>query len=187
VDDQMTAETKPHEEPLFVLQYQEYKTILPRIGITLVALLFGFAALAAPSRGNVDLIIKFFAAACFLLVGTLALDALLFREIRLYEDRIVRIWELIGATEIKLAEAKVVIRCVGALGLSSKSIVHSGSNVHWGWLADAFRFTAIHYHEHFAHPDDVRKMNSLLAELSGRKIEEFERSTTMQRLMKEHI
>ena len=185
MDEQIKPEIKPHDEPLFVLKYVGYKTIIPKIGLLLLVLFLGFVVLVAPSKGRLDLILKPASGLLFLLCGAIFIDLVLFREIQPYEDRIVKVWTGIGATEIKLADAMIGSRMSDVLGLGKKGICHSEFNVHWGWLSSIFRLTAVEYQEHFADPNDVKKMNSLLAELSGRKVEEFEQSMTMQRLMKD--
>jgi hypothetical protein len=179
MDDQTKSQIKPHDEPLFVLKYLGYKTIMPILGLFLLVIFLGLVTFVAPSKGRFDLVLKPALGLCFLLCGILLIDLVLFQEIQLYKDRIVKVWTGIGATEIKLADAMIGSRMSDVLGLGKKAICHSEFNVNWGWLSSIFRLTAVEYQEHFADPNDVKKMNSLLAELSGRRVEEFEQSMTM--------
>jgi hypothetical protein len=83
---------------------------------------------------------------------------------------------LLGAIEVKLANAKLT--GYRRLGAGTKTFYNQESLpsfVLWALLGTFFR-GGICYTEHFADPKDVKELNRLLAELSGRKVEEFERS-----------
>jgi hypothetical protein len=93
------------------------------------------------------------------------------------------VWDS-GEREIKLADAWLGTR-TSDFGWGAKGIFDGQPNRYWGWLPITFHLTGIDYKDHFADRKDVGKMNSLLAALSGRKVEEFERNMKMQKLMKE--
>jgi hypothetical protein len=105
------------------------------------------------------------------------MDLLLFKEIRLYRDRIVRVWKGIGERAIRLADARLSSNFRG--GLRAKVICHQDTS----WLGAIAK--GVNYNEELADPKDVLNLNSLLAELSGRKVEEFEETTRLKTFIKD--
>ena len=89
----------------------------------------------------------------------------------------VKVWKFMGVRTVKLQDASVDGRTLFIF--SFKKIFNHSTNV----LIAPFR--GIFYDEYLADREDVRKLNSLLADLSGRKIEDFERMAMgMKDLMK---
>ena len=104
-----------------------------------------------------------------------AMSAIFLKEIRLYKDRIVRISKLIGAKEIKLAKADLLVdgRDVDSrrsAPVSKIIILKEGTGK---WLPQV---RGIVYDDRFVDWEDGRKFKGLRAELSGRKIEDFEQT-----------
>jgi hypothetical protein len=83
---------------------------------------------------------------------------------------------------VKLAE--VGLRCQNMMDVGKKGVFKQGRNQYWGWIPSMFLVTGIRYNEAFADQEKVKRPNSLLAELSGRKIEEFQQTGTMERMIK---
>lgn len=169
------------EQPLFALKYQPQRVAwsvfwASIVGIP-VGLILTFNAHLAKTGFNVML---------FITVGSLILiasifqiiDSLLFKEIRVYKDRILKIWHLLGKREINFQDARM--DGMRSPIVSTKKIFRSGTNV---FLAP---FKGIYYDENLARPQDIKKLNSILADLTGRKVEEFEKfKITFKKLIKE--
>jgi len=105
------------------------------------------------------------------------IDLVLFKEIRLYQDRIVKVWELLGQREIGLTNA--TLTDLSSDAFRSKRI----SNQTRRWLPGLFN--GISYDEDLPDPEDVKKLNRLLAALSGRSVRELRESVRLVRLIKE--
>jgi hypothetical protein len=93
---------------------------------------------------------------------------------------------LIGTKELELA--KVGLACeMSWWGTGGKCFFERGMSPHWRTLFPYvllfFRNIGITYIEYFASETRVKQLNALLAELSGRKVEEFEKMGTMKRLI----
>jgi hypothetical protein len=121
---------------------------------------------------------SFLALLVWLLAAYFFCKCLMSREIRLYKDRIVQVWWLLGSYELLLRNASLSflpghrgkIRSLSDPGLSR------------------FRrlFQEIIYYDLLANPEDVKRLSGQLADLSGRKLEEFEQhSVIMDRLIRE--
>jgi hypothetical protein len=125
------------------------------------------------------------------IVAPIFLDILLFREVRLYKDRMVKIWNYIGKREIKLADARLLSIADYAIGdgrfklRSYNKIMRffdRRTNVAWSYMP----CMGVFYNEMPADQDDVKKLNTLPADLTGRKVEEFEQPRIrMDRLIQE--
>ena len=102
---------------------------------------------------------------------------MLFREVRLYQDRIVKAWKWIGAKEIKLENASFTTSIPG--GRNARTVCNQDTK----WYLRGI--TGIFYHEDLADPKEVKKLNSLLAYLSNRKLQEIEYPTKLKKLIKE--
>ncbi len=130
----------------------------------------------------------------FIIFGLLLIDGM-FQEIRLYKDRIVKVELFSHYLEIEFANAsyevlpsppdwlgRVIVHDV--LPFSRDRLVRViGHEVNpWGESS-----TKITYKEALMSSDNVRKMHRLLAALTGRKPEEFEKDQVdMKRSVKEH-
>jgi hypothetical protein len=174
---------KLRDEPLLVLKYLKRRMIVTIMGSLVLLPMFFYGLFGHASRSTFELIMVQSSALIFISVAIPALiDMLLFGEKRLYKDRIVKVWKLIGARELKLAE--VGLRCQNIMGVRKKGFFKQGRNPYWGWIPAMFRLTGISYSEMYADQGRVRRLNCLLAELSGRKIEEFEQTATIEKLIK---
>jgi hypothetical protein len=160
------------DEPLFVLRYRREK-VIKRLMLHLVLLgPFGLAAIADTAPVSVRLagVLGLFISVPFFL------DILLFLEVRLYKDRMVKIWNYVGKREVNLADARLLAIAGYAIGVGRfkfrsynkyKRIFDRRTNVAWSYMG-------VFYDEMLADQDDVKKLNTLLADLTGRKVEEFE-------------
>ena len=119
----------------------------------------------------------------FFIFAPFLADMLLFKEIRLYRDRIVKEWRLVGSRELDLAQAGLMSQGWSAWGIGAKCFFKQGMSPIWRFLMSVVHQIGITYKEHLADPKMVKQLNSLLAELSGRKIEEFEQTVTMEKFM----
>ncbi|AFM25501.1 hypothetical protein [Desulfomonile tiedjei] len=171
---------KSDDQPLFILKYRWLRKSIPISGLVLCVLFVGICTFFAPGVKLSSRIIGLF---IFLLFLLRLIDLLLFREIRLYKDRIAKVWKLTGTREIMLANARLRSYWNPTLGVCGKSISNQNLNEHWGWILNVFLLSGVSYLEHLADPKDVKKLNSLLAEISGRKIEDFEQTAMFRKLI----
>jgi hypothetical protein len=169
-------------EPLFVLRYRRNLRAGIILAGSLLALFLGTMALVAHGTNAKDLVLRASMGFIVLLCLFWVIDLALFSEVRLYRDRIVKHWNLLGEREVRLANAKLKGR--GYLGRVEKICFEQESSWLWVLLGTYFR-EFVSYREELADPKDVKELNRLLAELSGRKVEEFERpEISMPRLIK---
>jgi hypothetical protein len=164
---------KPHDEPLFVLRYRWSM----RAGlISIYALIIWFAwfvILADPAKTYVDqLLFRPLLVFASLISLCQLMDLLLFREIRLYRDRIVKVRKFIGSREMKLENARLE-----AVGLrndgSVKSFFGHNPSPCRRLLHALYPIGAIRYFERLATPQDVEELTRHLAHVSGRNVDEF--------------
>lgn len=156
------------DEPLFVLRYDSRKHAVRIVFLFLCVVFFGFVACAASIMDVSDsavLIVRIMAGAALIWSLFLLVEALLFKEVRLYRDRMVKVRKRMSAKEIVLERA----RYVGASGVlgTPRSVFHQGSS---SWIG---RITGISYDEDLVPTQDVGEMNGLLADLSGRPPRDF--------------
>jgi hypothetical protein len=168
------------DEPLFVLKYRRF------IRGGLIAL-FSFWVLFASTMILADPDPHFHDVAAVALLTYFTLmqlvELLLFKEFRLYRDRIVKVWRLIGSRELALANARLEIFSI--FSLSGKHFFVQESNP-CRRLLQWFSFKRVFYLDYFAYPQDAQELTRHLAYVSGRKIEEFERfRILMPKLIKE--
>ena len=168
------------DEPLFVLKYRRSRVYVRLFIYSFFLLFFGLCALV-PLEDKQGLVLPLLAKFVF---GTLSLvflfqliDLLLFREVRLYQDRIVKAWKWIGAKEIKLENASLTSSIPG--GRTARTICNHDTK----WYLRGI--TGIFYHEDLADPKEVKKLNSLLVYLSGRALQEIEQLATVKKLIKD--
>jgi hypothetical protein len=112
-------------------------------------------------------------------------EMLLFKEIQLYRDRIVKAWRLIGTKELKLSLVALDSRCSPKSGVGGKYFFQRGMSPYWRALMPYCYFSGITYQESFADKNEVKQLNSLLAKLSGRRIEEFEQTVTLEKFIED--
>ena len=176
---------KSSDEPLFVLNDQKRKLILYIVGGLFLMLMVYFFLFVVAVSSTLDLIITKLGALLWLFIlAPILVDMLLFKEIRLYGDRIVKEWRLVGSRELDLAEVGLISQSWPTWGIGAKCFFKQGMSPFWRLLIAVVHQIGITYKEHLADPTKVKKLNSLLAELSGRKIEEFEQTVTMERFVK---
>jgi hypothetical protein len=178
------------DEPLFVLKYRREKVMKILIPALLPLALFGlgvFDVVDVPNR----LLLRVTGVIGLFIVVPFFLEGLLFREVRLYKDRMVKIWNCIGKREVNLADAGLLATADDAIGVGRfklgpyskiKRFFDRRTNVAWSYMP----CMGVFYNELAADQDDVKKLNTLLADLTGRKVEEFEpRRFRMDRLIQE--
>jgi hypothetical protein len=79
----------------------------------------------------------------------------------------------------------LISRAIPSLGIGGKIFVREDLKSYYRALRPFCPFiTGVSYNELFARPEDVRKMNELLAELSGRKVEDFEGTSRLESFIK---
>jgi hypothetical protein len=90
------SQVKSYDEPLFVLKYQKRKVIPAFVLLLLfVGLITLMLLVAARVRSTAELIfVRSFGLLFLLAWGSFVAEMLLFKEIRLYRDRIVKVWRL---------------------------------------------------------------------------------------------
>ncbi len=164
MSDRENAETTSDDKPLFVLKYRENAVLIMVMGISLITLLFGMALFAMPlDRSSLvwSLLGKLVCGLVVLAFPFALIELLLFDEIRLYSDRIVKARRILRDIEVDLADAKYRV--------DGNAVVILSRN------AGKFRqlFQGVVYSCGLVNPEDHKKTIFLLARLSGRTTEEF--------------
>jgi len=179
--DYSEPQTTSHDEPLFVLKYRRGHVVFRIFCLSLIVLVFSVILLGIAFAGKDGFVFRL---ACELLFVLLLIYFILklvglalFKEIRLYEDRMVKVSKLTGDTEIRLAEAR--FQNASSAALRAKRLASRDTK----WFLSPFK--GIFYYEDLPDPKDAKKLNYLLAALSGKKIREFEEATTIDALIKE--
>jgi len=181
MNDSNQSEMKSDDELLFVVKYQSYKVFLRVVWCTLIGILTGLAVFATAMTEQFGFKVLFVIIVGSFGVGAavfLVIDTILFNEVRLYSDRIVKIWKIIDPVEVRFENARLdgIWVPVG----SRKRIF----DINTSKLMAIIK--GVCYDESLVETEDIGKMNSLLADLSGRRVEEFEQITiTMDPLVKE--
>jgi hypothetical protein len=171
------------DQPLLVLKYRRGHAISTIVCFTLLVLLFsgtGVAIIAFASKvpAKQEFVLLLFSG---LYIGLLPLilapgvvDRLSFKEIRLYQDRIVRVGIHGGEKAISLACAKLqpMLRYQGAI------LCHQDTK----WFLRPFK--CIRYSEEYADPKDAIRLKHMLASLSGRQVRELGPTGSMNPWMK---
>ena len=170
-----------YDRPLFVLRYRRGQRLL-RIDVwSLACLLWLGFALAIPfvmKHGFFEFALAF----SFELISIFLLSRLIFeivdliflKEVRLYQDRIVKAWKFGGEREIVLAHARLE-KTFGAI--RAKTIYDPDTN----WFLRPVK--GVLYYEDLPAPKDAKKLNYLLAALSGRKPREVEEAVVIEKLI----
>ncbi len=185
MDDYTKPETQLPDDPLFVLKYSKGRFFLRALCLSFFAFLFlilgySLAHSFTTPAGFVDLFFKeaFCGILLFGLIWQLA-ELLRFKEIRLYGDRIVQVCKPTRVREIKLEKANLSTFSRGYISdFRIKCILDRDQ--YWQWQTSK----GIWYNEKLADPEDVKKFNYLLAVLSGRTVEEFEREANLDPLIR---
>jgi hypothetical protein len=172
---------KSCDQPLFVLNYRRGHVFLRMLCFSLIILFILGIAFVTPITGKQALVLLLFVEiVCGLLLFSFifqAVDLLFFREIRLYHDRVVKVWAFARRREITLENARLAN--TSTQGIRSKSVCNQDAT----WLSA--RFKGIFYYEDLPNPEDMKKWYRLLADLSGRNAEDFEQpGIRMDRLIK---
>ena len=168
-----------HDGPLFVLVYKRSKVFLWLFIYSFFALFWGVIALAPIGHtGEIALPILKTLVFGFMSLASLFqfIDLLFFREIRVYQNRITKVWKWIGSREIELASAIFT-------GFDHMLAFRTIYNQDTKWYLRSIK--SIFYWEDFADPKELKKLYSLLAHLSGRRIQEFESPVRKIELIKE--
>lgn len=177
------SEFEPANGPLFVLRYRRRHSWLRIIVFAFGALLLGAIAFLVPYQGKFDIIFRPFMVLLFFASILTLIDLFLFEELRLYQDRIVLVRKLGVDREIELANA--MWANTSTRGMVRKSVFDQDTNKRLAWVLAFFAFRGISYYEDLPDPQDVRKLNALLASWSGRRAEDIAQSWTNGKLIKE--
>ena len=171
--DQPAIELK--DGPLFVLSYKADRVIFRALMFSFMGLIFGrmsISLLPNPASGFIGLIFAFFfflCSFCSIAAFVMACDLLLFKEIRLYSGRIVKAWKGLGELEIQLNDAKYGV---------GPGFSRSG-DMHRIYDKNKNRFSLTNqlfvYTNDGADEADIRKLHSVMSELTGQNIEDLRR------------
>ncbi len=179
-----SSQVESYDEPLFILKYQKRRMIVPIIGVLFFMPFIIYGLFVDISLSTLQLIMgKLCASLLLVIMLPFLVDMLLFEEVRLYRNRIVKTWKLLGERELALAKVGLMSQSWPTWGIGAKCFFEQGMSPYWRWLTAIFHSMGITYKEHFADRKKVKQLNSLLAELSGRRVEEFEQTVTMERLI----
>jgi hypothetical protein len=163
-----------------VLRYRCSHRLLRLFILFFFIALFGLMALVpiGDKHGPVlSVIVTFMFGAIAVLTVFHFVTLLLFREIRVYRDSIVGRRRWIGDREIKLTEASLII--ADSRAFSARILCRQGTK----WYLRGI--TGILYYPDLPDLKAIKKFNSLLAHMSGRRIGEFEQPVTIPLLIKE--
>lgn len=168
MNDSARPDMKSNDEPLLVLRYERWKVALRVVSWAFAGAFLGFlwALVMNRTSGATLTFATILGGFSVLAVVFLAVNTLLFKEARLYSDRIVKIWRRFKPVEVRLANARLVGR--RSWQIQCKTFYDRRPK------EGRTREEVIYYDEKLMRAEDVREMNRLLAELSGRRIEEFE-------------
>jgi hypothetical protein len=166
-----TSESKSDscDEPLFVLKYRRGKVIWRLLAFLPVLCIFGYGinALKDP-HGLKEMFLLVGGVLSLFIYGLAFIDILFFEAVRVYSDRVVKIWKFIGERQIRFVDAQLRGAAGNLKYVIYKTIFHKQTNVIFSYIL------GVSYDEMLANPDDIQKLNTLLAALTARKVEEFE-------------
>jgi hypothetical protein len=165
---------------LFVLKYQRSRVLVRLFIYFFFVLFFGLCAFVPLGHEHelvFPLLAKFVFGFLSLWILFQLIDLLLFKEVRLCQDRIVKVWNWIGDKGIKLEDASLTTSIPG--GRNARTVCNQDTKWYLRGIAGIF------WCEDLADPKEVKKLNSLLAHLCGRKIQEIEQPATIKKLIKE--
>jgi hypothetical protein len=158
------TDTTSNSEPLFVLKYRNGSTAAFVTACLVLASICGIALFAMPlDRSSLvsSLSVKLLCGFLFLLFVVSPIELILFNEIRLYSDRIVKVRCFLRDTEVDLADAKYSV--------DGNAVAILSRNAGRLWPI----FQGVVYSCGLVNPEDHKKMIFFLARLSGRTTEEF--------------
>jgi hypothetical protein len=174
--DQDRRKRTPVVEPLFVLRYVKYKVILRLILASCFLAFLGGGTVLIASKSSPGTALADLDWLLYVLGGAVIsaiilidiVDLLFFEEIRVYKDRVVKVWGLglLGAREVKWADARFEGYTMPPF--NHKRIYLQHGNTMWSWI------TGVTYDEYLTDRQEARTLNRILAELSGRNVQEFE-------------
>jgi hypothetical protein len=172
------SNSESSDEPLFVLKYRRGEVIKRLILVLfLIMPLVWWISQHWNLHGPKETLWLIWVSFALFHLSFLFMDILLFRQVALYKTKIVKTWHFVGKIQIKLADAQ--LRCRAGYKIYT-GIFDSGPFNRWMRIYDrrtnvALSYIkAVCYDEKLADPEDVKKLNTLLADLTGRKVEELE-------------
>jgi hypothetical protein len=170
MSDEPKSQISSVDEPLFVLKYRRNRVSLRILGLSIIILFFLMwevvCLLFFELSFGFFFFVIFFGLTIFFFIREIH-DVLSFKEIRLYKDKIVKVWKSMRTREIKLVDA---------------ILVTTDYRLRKRWIRDAnvksvlLHSKGIGYCEDLPAADDVKKLNRLLAALSGRRVKELGQS-----------
>ncbi len=169
MNDEQASQEESSAEPLFILRYNIPTTIFRIVWYCLITLIFaGVVAVPGTNMSQLWHTLAVIYVGFFFLAFTFwTVDMILFKEIHLYQDRIVKVWRLIGQRQIKLSSAKFS-RVNYDWSISNRGSVNrvtiSDRRTSRYWAS----IKGIHYDEGLADWNDVKKLNRLLESLSAK-------------------
>jgi hypothetical protein len=172
-----------NDTPVATLKYLKRPMLAPMVAVPMLCAMLLFGILVYVPESWLEFVMV--KCLCIVLLFILLMpivELLIFKEIRLYKDRIVKEWKFFGVKELKLEGARLQSEYYSGMG--SKSFYKQNSNPQWDWLLSFFLFTKISYGEYFTDPANLKEFHSALAQLTGRRVEEFDGSGTMKTLVK---
>ena len=153
---------------LFVLRFRIFSRILWLILYMWTTFMGYVIAFGIPTTGNVlkDIFMRLGGILVLFIGGYSFCDLLFFKDIRLFQDKIVKEWYLFGSRKILLKEA--MLKVIRGRGATWRNICNINTNF---FLR---RVAGITYLQEMATRDDAKIMNKFMAEVTGREVEEFE-------------
>jgi hypothetical protein len=172
----------PADEPLLVVQYHGYKQVWRLVLLLLFTAFWGgFVLLGLRSNDEHALVGIIIECGAWLLLLVLIyglIRTLLVGQIRLYRDRMVQTRKLMSDIEVRLADASYLCSNVPRSFMRVVNIF-VGKNT---WRS---RRRGIIYEENMMAAKDVALLHRVLADLTGRKVSDFEQyRVKLNRLMK---
>jgi hypothetical protein len=166
------------EAPLLVIKFRTFGQIVLGFFTLLLLFILLYCVFIIPVTATsllqlvVEEILVIFVT---LVIALFFLEQIIAREIRLYKDRIVQVWWVLGQYELFLRDAKLV----DGPGYRGKTRILINRKTKFPLL-----HKGIWYFAPLIDARDVDRLNRLLADLSGRDIKEFEQfSANMERLI----
>jgi len=155
-------------EPLSVLRYSRWKVWLLTIIIIMGMGIFAWILYLIASANSNSVVAQVLESIILLLVigsSWRIIDIILFKEIKLYQDRIIKESYLLGEKEVELEKAYIDRWQSVITGLSVRIYIKK-----WPILKGG-----VYFIEGLVNAKDRKTFYSILAELSGRQVEDFTR------------
>ncbi|MEW6352265.1 MAG: hypothetical protein AB1646_24710 [Thermodesulfobacteriota bacterium] len=182
LNDRKESSLQTTEAPLFVLKYRRW----PRAKLACYPLPFiyaiGIQIAAVPTEsqwGLVEILLRLVSSYGVVLLIAVSGEMVLFREIRVYRNRIVKAWIGLGEREVAWAHASLYGYGIKESAIRLRWVCDGRIKIHPilnPGLGTSFLppFRGVLYDEGLADRDDATRLNALLAELSGRTVAEFQ-------------